>query len=177
MQTRRTVLCTIAVACLLPLAAKSHGPTPRRVTESVTIAAPAGEVWKKVGDFAGIAKWDPLVAHSEADNGNAVDSQRHVTLKNGAVLVDSMDFYDEKGMTYTYRLMNEDLQKFPVSFYSATITVKPAGAGSEVEWVGNFYRADTQNEPPPGQDDAAAETAMHDFIRGGLDGLKKALER
>jgi mxaD protein len=87
-----------------------------------------------------------------------------------------MDFYDVPNKTYTYRLMNQDIQKFPVGFYSATITVKAAGAGSEVEWVGNFYRADTQNEPPENLNDEAAEKAMTEFLQSGLQGLKAAVE-
>jgi mxaD protein len=161
----------------LPLPAYAHGPTPHRITETVDIHAPPDKVWKVVGDFAGFAAWNPQVLKATTDKGNEADSTRHVTLKNGADLVDSMDFYDAANMSYGYRLMNEDVQKFPVSFYSATITVKPAGQDSQVEWTGNFYRADTQNEPPPGQDDEAAEKAMHDFLRSGLDGLKARFER
>jgi mxaD protein len=161
---------------LLPLIAFAHGPTPRRVTQTIDIAAPPAKVWKIVGDFGGMASWHPMVAKCVADKGNKVDSQREVTLKNGAGLVDSMDFYDVPNKTYTYRLMNQDIQKFPVGFYSATITVKAAGAGSEVEWVGNFYRADTQNEPPENLNDEAAEKAMTEFLQSGLQGLKAAVE-
>jgi mxaD protein len=164
------------ISIVLPLPALAHGPTPHRVTETVDIHAPPDKVWQVVGDFAGFAAWNPQVLKATADKGNQANSKRHATLKNGAELIDSMDFYDAANMTYGYRLMNEDVQKFPVSFYSATITVKPDGQGSQVEWIGNFYRADTQNEPPPGLDDEAAEKTMHDFLRGGLDGLKARLE-
>jgi mxaD protein len=166
------------LACLFmmgPVVALAHGPTPRRITETVDLSVPPVTVWKLVGDFAGFTAWNPLVTKCVADRGNAVDSLRMVTLANGAELHDSMDFYDAANMTYTYRLMNQDVQKFPVSFYSATITVTPASGGSHVEWIGNFYRGDTQNEPPPGQDDDSAERAMRDFFRGGLDGLKRAV--
>jgi mxaD protein len=168
-----------ALACMLlalPAVTMAHGPTPRRITETVDIAAPPAAVWKIVGEFAGFATWNPLVAKCVADKGNAVDSLRIVTLVNGAELHESMDFYDAANMTYTYRLMNQDVQKFPVSFYSATITLRPAGQGSQVEWIGNFYRADTQNEPPPGLDDDAGEHAMREFFRSGLEGLKRKVE-
>jgi mxaD protein len=161
---------------VLPLPASAHGPTPHRITETVDVQASPDTVWKLVGDFAGFAAWNPQVLKVGTAQHDEADSTRHVTLKNGAELVDSMDFYDAANMTYGYRLMNEDVQKFPVSFYSATITVRPAGKGSQVEWVGNFYRADTQNEPPPGQDDEAAEKVMQDFLRSGLDGLKAKFE-
>jgi mxaD protein len=166
------------LACLFmmfPVFTLAHGPTPRRITETVELSAAPAAVWKLVGNFAGFAAWNPLVAKCTADQGNAVDSLRIVTLANGAELHDSMDLYDAANMTYTYRLMNQDLQKFPVSFYSATLTVTAANGGSQVEWIGNFYRGDAQNEPPPGQDDDSAEKAMREFFRGGLDGLKRAV--
>lgn len=169
---RALQLAAAVPAVLWPVGAFAHGPTPHRITETVEVQASPDQVWKVVGEFAGFATWNPLVVTATVDKGNAADSTRHVTLKNGAELIDSMDFYDAANMTYTYRLMNEDVQKFPVSFYSATITVRPGSRGSEIEWTGNFYRADTQNEPPPGQDDEAAEKVMHDFLRGGLDSLK-----
>jgi mxaD protein len=63
-----------------------------------------------------------------------------------------------------------------VSFYSATLTVKPAGSGSEVEWIGRFYRGDTSNFPPENLNDEAATKAMTALFREGLDGLKAKLE-
>ncbi len=130
-----------------------------------------------VGNFAGFASWNPLVVKCVANKGNAVDSERVVTLTSGAELHDSMDFYDAKSLTYTYRLMNQDVEKFPVSFYSATITLTPAAGGTHVEWIGNFYRGDTQNEPAENLNDDAAENAMRNFFDAGLAGLKKALQR
>jgi mxaD protein len=50
--------------------------------------------------------------------------------------------------------------------------VKAAGEGSEVEWLGRFYRADTNNEPPENLNDAAAVKAMQEFMKAGLEGLK-----
>jgi mxaD protein len=162
---------------VLPLVAWSHGPTPRRVTEAIDIKAAPDKVWALAGDFAGMNKWNPLVIACSADKGNAVDSQRHVVLKNGAELVDSMDWYDTAQMSYTYRLMNVPGEGLPVSFYSATLAVTPGPGGSHVTWTGNFYRADTHNEPAEGQDDESAEKAMHEFLAAGLQGLKQTAEK
>lgn len=173
----RVSLGFVWMLLIVASSAVAHGPTPRRITETVDIAAPPKKVWLLVGNFAGFAAWNPQVAKCVADKGNAVDSQRQVTLANGANLIDSMDFYDAAHMTYTYRLMNQDIQKFPVGFYSATITVKPSAGGSQVEWIGNFYRADTQNEPPENLNDDAAEKAMHEFFQSGLEGLEQAVSK
>ncbi len=37
-------------------------------------------------------------------------------------------------MTYSYRRVDDDVKVFPVSFYSATITVTPTTTGSQVDW-------------------------------------------
>ena len=54
--------------------------------------------------------------------------------------------------------------------------MKPAGSGSEVEWIGRFYRGDTSNFPPENLNDEAAIKAMKGLFREGLDGLKAKLE-
>ena len=60
--------------------------------------------------------------------------------------------------------------------FASTVTVKAVGKGSHVEWVGNFYRADTQNEPAENLNDAAAEKIMTEYLQEGLAGLKQAAE-
>ena len=80
-------------------------------------------------------------------------------------------------MSYGYRLSKENIETLPVSFYTASISVKAGAAGgSEVEWTGRFYRADTTNEPPEHLNDAAAVKAMSDFMRVGLQGIKDKAE-
>lgn len=168
----------VAAALLaLPLSLSAHGPTPHKIDESIEIARPAAEVWAKIADFGAAAGWNPMIAKSSAAKGNASGSERELTLKSGGVLVESLDEYDASKMTYSYRLLHEDVAAFPVSFYSATITVRPSDAGSKVEWTGAFYRGDTQNDPPENLSDAAAEKAMTEFYRNGLEGLKRAVEK
>jgi len=168
----------LALALILAFApvVHAHGPTPRKVEEKVAIAAPPAAVWAAVKDFAAISAWHPGVAKSEGQGGNGSGATRRVTLKSGGILDDGLDEYRDAEMNYSYRLAKENLEALPVSFYSATLTVKPAGSGSEVEWIGRFYRGDTSNFPPENLNDEAAETAMTAFFREGLDGLKAKLE-
>jgi mxaD protein len=57
------------------------------------------------------------------------------------------------------------------------LSVKPGtNGGSEVEWDGRFYRADTGNFPAENQNDEAAIAAMTKFFHDGLQGLKAKLE-
>lgn len=157
--------------------ALAHGPTPHKTKETLAIEAPPEAVWTVLADFADMAAWHPMVTRSEGDGGTANGTQRTITLDSGGQLVDGLDEFDAAARSYTYRLARENLEVFPVSFYSATIAVNPAGQGrSEVVWTGRFYRGDTGNYPPESLNDAAAVAAMTQFLRTGLEGLKQTVE-
>jgi mxaD protein len=168
---------TFAAFAMLAVPLLAHGPTPQKVDETITIAAPPEAVWNLVKDFAAISAWHPDVASSAGRGGNEAGGERDVVLKSGGQLTDSLDEYEANDMTYSYRLAKENIDAIPVSFYSATLQVKPgANGGSEVEWLGRFYRADTGNEPPPEKNDEAAIAAMSKFFHDGLEGLKQKAE-
>lgn len=157
--------------------ALAHGPTPKKVEESIEISAPPAKVWAIVKDFAGIAEWSPEVQESQGDGGDKAGGTRTLTLKSGGVIEDSLDEYSEDEMSYGYRLAKENVDAFPVSFYSASLAVKPEGdSASKVEWIGRFYRADTSNFPPEDKNDEAAIAAMTNFFQAGLKGLKSKAE-
>ncbi len=162
---------------LLAGGASAHGPTPQKVEETIAIAASPGAVWALAGDFGNIARWHPLLASSEATDGAKAGSSRTLKLKSGGALVEDLDEYDAAGMSYGYRLKDPNLDALPVSFYSATLVVKPSdGGGSTVEWFGRFYRGDTGNFPPDELNDEAAVKAMSEFFKAGLAGLKAKAE-
>lgn len=174
----RTIVAVVAVSIMVgTLPAVAHGPTPQKVVETIAIAAPPEKVWDAVKNFDSLASWNPLVASSAGRGGNEVGSERDVELKSGGKLVDSLDEYLGDQMSYSYRLATPNIEAFPVSFYSATLAVRPGeGGGSEVEWDSRLYRADTGNFPAENQSDAAAIDAMTQFIKAGLENLKKKLE-
>jgi mxaD protein len=159
------------------IGANAHGPTPQKVEERIEIAAPPAAVWAIAKDFAGIGDWHPLIERSTGTGGNAAGASRELTLKSGGVLVDGLDDFNDAEMSYVYRLSMENIEALPVSFYSASLSVKPGKDGdSEVEWIGRFYRADTSNFPPEDKNDDAAIAAMKTFIGEGLKGLKAKAE-
>jgi len=171
-------LMTSLFICAIAVAAHAHGPTPQKVEESVEIAAPPAKVWDIIKDFDKIADWNPALSKSEGKGGNGSGATRTITFKAGGELEEGLDYYGgDKEMSYLYRLGKEKVDVFPVSSYTAEITVKPgANGGSQVTWLGRFYRADTGNEPPPDKNDAAATKAMKDYITTGLRGLKAKAE-
>lgn len=164
-------------ALMFPSLLPAHGPTPKKAVESIEIGAPPEAVWTAVKNFGNIAQWHPLVAKSSeesADDPSA--SRRTLILKRGGQIVESLDTYDEASREYSYRLAKENVEAFPVSFYTATLKVSPGDGGSVVEWKSRFYRGDTGNFPPEHLNDEAAVKAMSEFFKTGLEGLKKRVE-
>ena len=167
-------LCALTVSVIAATAAFAHGPTPQRADETITIAAPPAKVWEALKNFGDVS-WHPGITKVEATGGNENGASRTITLATGN-LVEGLDEYSDEEMTYGYRLSTENLEAFPVSFYSGKITVTAAGDGSEVTWISRFYRADTGNFPPEHLNDAAAVKAMTEFMQQGLNGLKAKVE-
>ena len=153
----------------------AHGPTPQKADETIMIAAPPDAVWKLVADFGGIGAWHPLVKQVTASGGDAAGAERVLTLEKGEI-TEGLDEVDAGGKRLSYRQLKENVEALPVSFYTASIEVKPAGDGSEVAWSARFYRADTTNEPPEDRNDEAAIAAMTSFLTDGLKGLKAKAE-
>lgn len=99
--TRRLLLAATLAACAAT--AGAHGPTRQKVTEQVTIDAPATTVWARIRNFDALKDWHPAVAESPADKGNAEGSVRQLKLKGGGALTETLESWDEAKMRYSYR--------------------------------------------------------------------------
>ncbi len=170
---RRLLAASLLALLSLPVAA--HGPTRQKVTEKITIAAPAAAVWARIGNFDSLKDWHPAVAESAADKGNSEGSVRVVKLKNGGQLIESLENYNAAQMKYSYRA--KDGGALPVTNYTSTISVTAEGNQSVVEWRGAFYRGHPNNDPPPEQNDEAAIKAVTAVYQSGLAELKALVER
>jgi uncharacterized protein YndB with AHSA1/START domain len=102
---RRTLarLATLALCSSLAGLAAAHGPTRQKVTETVTIDAPADKVWARVRNFDALKDWHPAVEASPADKGNSEGSVRQLKLKAGGALTETLESHDEARMRYSYR--------------------------------------------------------------------------
>lgn len=165
----------LAVAATLAAPAFAHGPTRQKVTESVTVDAPAARVWALIKDFDALQRWHPAVEASPADKGNTEGSVRQLKLKGGGELTETLEAYDEAKMRYSYRA--KDKGALPVTNYTSTISVKAEGDKSVVEWRGAFYRGHPNNDPPPDQNDEAAVKAVTGVYQAGLANLKALAEK
>ncbi|AXS39417.1 SRPBCC family protein [Breoghania sp. L-A4] len=166
----------VLLAALLALPAAAHGPTRKKVTETIEIDAPADVVWARIGDFQDMS-WHPAVQSQTGEGGNAIDATRVLDLGNGATIDEVLYKYSADKMSYSYRITKVDVAVLPVTNYSSRLTVKPIDdTHTKVEWRGAFYRGYPNNDPPENLNDAAAIAAVTAVYRGGLDALKAELE-
>ncbi len=175
----RLTALVAALALALPFVASSadaHGPTRKKVTETIEINAPPEKVWAAIGNFQDMS-WHPAVASQTGQGDNAIDATRVLTLQGGGTIDEVLYKYEPEKMSYSYRITAVDVKVLPVTNYSSTITVLPADGGkSLVEWRGAFYRGYPNNDPPPELNDDAAIAAVTAVYKAGLEGLKKKIE-
>ena len=170
-----TALAALLLAGGLAGPAAAHGPTRQKVTETITIDAPADKVWALVHNFDALKDWHPAVEASPADKGNNEGSVRQLKLKGGGALTETLESHDEAKMRYSYRA--KDGGALPVTNYTSTISVKSEGGKAVVEWRGAFYRGYPNNNPPADQNDEAAVAAVTAVYKAGLANLKTIAEK
>jgi hypothetical protein len=89
-------------------------------------------VWKKIGDFCGIASWHPAVEKCVL---SADGKQRTLSLKGGGTIVETLENLDPANHSYAYTIVSGPL---PVANYHSTISVTSDPKGSSVKWVGQY---------------------------------------
>mgnify|MGYP003351848811 CR=1 FL=1 len=158
--------------------AESHGPTREKHSESIEISAAPDAVWALVGDFAHPEKWMSVVESTTAQGGNEKGATRELKLKGAAApLKEELKNVDAEKKVIQYKVVDPtDPAVFPVNNYSAKITVEANGSGSKVEWDAAFYRWFLNNNPPDGENEAAAKAAVEKVVKESLQGLKAKAE-
>jgi mxaD protein len=170
-------------------AVNAHGPVRQKAEEEITINAPAEKVWAIIKDY-GDMSWLPTVQSVTVDKGNEKGSIRVLTLKDGGTITEELKKYDEKKMSYAYKITEmstaktinhagaeEKVPVLPVDNYAASIEVEPKGDGSVVSWKAGYYRAYMNNNPPAEMNEEAANTAVTAILKTGLFNLKSLAEK
>ncbi|WP_394211011.1 SRPBCC family protein [Enterovibrio calviensis] len=167
-----TVLSILGVST-----AYAHGPSRLKVSESVTINAPAEKVWKTLGAFNSLA-WLPPVTKvvMEKEPANEKGAVRVVYVGEQSV-EETLKKFDDKGMMLKYKISKDNTALLPVTNYQSTLTVKADGDNSMVTWKAGFYRGDPNNDPPENLNDATAISAITGLYKAGLGNLKKVMEQ
>ena len=179
LQLRLTIAMLALGVCAFSALAQGCGPTRLKVSESITLDMTPAQAWAKVGSFQDMS-WDADTTGASGSGGNQADkAMRVVTLLNGATMEERLYKYDAETMSYSYHVDRVDVTKLPVQNASATLEVVPVdgGAKSAVRWKFAFYRNLAPGEGAPDAADVKAMDAMKQFMKAGLDGLKKAAPR
>jgi carbon monoxide dehydrogenase subunit G len=176
----KKLLPLVAASTLLWVGlADAHGPTREKYSESIEISAAPEAVWVLVGDFSHPEKWMDVVESTTAEGGNEKGATRELKFKGGiGALKEELKNYDAEKKMIQYKVVDPtDPAVLPVNNYSAKITVEANGSGSKVEWDTAFYRWFLNNNPPEGQNEAAAKAAVEKVVKGGLASLKSVAEK
>jgi|HubBroStandDraft_6_1064221.scaffolds.fasta_scaffold59139_2 hypothetical protein len=125
----RVAKISVAVAAFLVLIGPAFG-LESSVTTTSSISPEA--LWKKIGDFCGVADWHPAIEKCVL---SADGKQRTLSLKGGGTIVEALENLDDAGHAYTYTIISGPL---PVANYHSTISVSPDPKGSSLKWVGTY---------------------------------------
>jgi len=109
-------------------------------------AHPAVKVWQLTGDFGGLKNWLPGVAECTVSGSGAHDqggdAERAVTLLDGSVTREALEFEDQAAMQYGYRILAakgfREGQEFVASFQVAPVMSAQDGEQCEIIWGARF---------------------------------------
>ncbi len=184
---------TLVALLATPLIVSAHGPSRQKVVEKIVINAPVDKVWAVVGDFSSIGKWLPAVKSVKMLD----DKTRQLTLnaEGGPSITENLKKRDEENKMMKYKIVKQDIVKtedfrgktfdvpaVPVKNYLSIMRLSAVDGGTEVSWIGKFYRVYQLNyyeeDPrwPEGLSDEDAVKTITAIYKSGLQGLKKLVE-
>ena len=149
---RYTALAAMAVLGISTTAALALDSS---VTMTSSMSTDA--LWKKVGDFCGIASWHPAIEKCVL---SADGKQRTLSLKGGGTIVEALENWDNANHSYKYTILSGPL---PVANYHSTISVTGDAKGSALKWTGTY---DAKGAP-----DADAKKAIDGVYESGAKAL------
>jgi len=128
------------------------------VAETVDVSATPDKVWELIGQF-GAAYWHPLIAAIRV-TGIGPGQLRTIETIDGKQIIERLDAVDNSSRFYRYA----NIAGLPVANYTGTLSVKPNGAGSSVEWRAQYL--------PNGPGTLITKTIVSTLFKTGLDSLK-----
>jgi carbon monoxide dehydrogenase subunit G len=186
---KKSYLLMALLPFLLVSVAYAHGPVRQKVEEQITINAPAQKVWGIIKEY-GDASWMPAVKNTTVKGGNTEGATRVLTLQDGGTVTEELKKYDEGKMSFAYKITEMSTAKtinhagadtnvpvIPVDNYAASIDLEAKGETTVVTWKAGFYRAYTNNNPPPEMNEEAANNAINGIFKASLENLKKLAEK
>ena len=182
---KKTSLLVSSVLLLFTGLANAHGPVRAKMTATVTVDAPAAKVWDLIKNYDDMS-WHPSIKSVKGSGSNDKGAVRTLTLANGGTITEELKAYDAAKMSYKYKItemsntgtikhagQDEPLPVLPVGNYAAELQVTDKGGKTEVEWVATYYRAYVNNNPPAELNEEAADKAVSNVLKTGLEALAK----
>ena len=150
------LFCCLVFCCSVAAATSA---TAASLDKSVDVAAPAADVWARIGPFCSIKEWHPAIGECTEASG-----LRTLTTKDGkGTFVERQIARDDKATTYSYAIEKSPL---PITKDVSTLKVTPKGKDkSTVEWLATYT--------PAAGKDADAATAIGAIYQAGLDNIRK----
>lgn len=138
---------------------------------SVVLPATPDQVWAVIGDFAGLAEWNPQLPQSVMEDGadpEVPGAVRVFAIDGKVVARERLLRRDAEAHWYRYLLL--DPLFLPMTDYVATLAARPHEDGTEVRWTAEYQAAD---EVVP-----QVESIVGDDTYGaGLDALRERFGR
>ncbi|WP_445370538.1 SRPBCC family protein [Methylomonas sp. HW2-6] len=182
---KKTSLLVSSVLLMCAGLANAHGPVRAKMTATVTVDAPAAKVWDLIKNYDDMS-WHPGIKSVKGNGSNDKGAVRTLTLANGGTITEELKAYDAAKMSYKYKItemsntgtikhagQDEPLPVLPVGNYAAELQVTDKGGKTEVEWVATYYRAYVNNNPPAELNEEAADKAVSNVLKTGLEALSK----
>ncbi|WKJ92582.1 SRPBCC family protein [Methylomonas montana] len=182
---KKTSLFVSAALFLFTSMANAHGPVRAKLTATVTIDAPAAKVWDVIKSYDDLS-WLPAVRSVTGEGTNNKGAIRTLHLTNGGTITEELKAYDAAKFAYKYKItemsssgtikhagQDEHIPVLPVGNYAAEISVTDKGGKAEVEWVATYYRAYVNNNPPAELNEEAADKAVTNVLKSGLESIAK----
>lgn len=93
-----------ALAAMAALGASTISALALDSTVIMTSPLSADALWKKVGDFCGIASWHPAFEKCVL---SADGKQRTLSLKGGGTIVEALERWDDINHSYQYTILSQ----------------------------------------------------------------------
>lgn len=168
MLNKQLAIAAIGAVAFLGICSQAFGGS-LSASKSVTVAAPADEVWATVGNFGGIDAWHPAIVKAEIVSGtnNEPGAVRKLTLGGkGGHIKEQLKEYDGAGLSYTYVILGGVL---PVVNYRSTISVEAVDdSTSKMTWAGTFDAAE-------GAKPDAVQKSIAGIYAAGLANVQKMM--
>lgn len=182
---KKTSLLVSSVLLLFSGLVNAHGPVRAKMTATVTVDAPAAKVWDVIKNYDDMS-WHPSIKSVKGNGSNDKGAVRTLTLANGGTITEELKAYDAAKMSYKYKItdmsstgtikhagQDEAIPVLPVGNYAAELQVTDKGGKAEIEWVATYYRAYVNNNPPAELNEEAADKAVSNVLKSGLEALAK----